>query len=109
MPRPGKRSHESLVQPWDRVLGRSQGSHLTISLSFLKFLLSFYFFRAAPAPYGGSQARGPVGAAAVGLHHSHSSNAGSQPSLQSMSQLMAMPDPQPTDRGQGLNLRLQRC
>ena len=34
-------------------------------------------FRAAPAAYGGSQARGRVGAIAAGLHHSHS-NAGSE-------------------------------
>ena len=36
---------------------------------------------AAPAAYGGSQARGPIGAVATGLHQSHS-NAGSQPRLQ---------------------------
>ena len=35
------------------------------------------FFRAIPLAYGGSQARGQVGAAAAGLHHSHS-NAGSE-------------------------------
>ena len=28
--------------------------------------------RAALAAYGGSQAKGPIGAAAAGLHHSHS-------------------------------------
>ena len=31
----------------------------------------FAFSRAAPAAYGGSQARGPIGAVAPGLHHSH--------------------------------------
>ena len=38
------------------------------------FFLSFIFclFRAAPATHGGSQARGQIGAAAAGLHHSHS-------------------------------------
>ena len=30
------------------------------------------FFRAAPVAYGGCQARGRIGAAAAGLHHSHS-------------------------------------
>ena len=42
----------------------------------------FYFFgcfRAAPAAYGSSQARGPVGATAAGLYHSHS-NATRDPS-----------------------------
>ena len=38
-----------------------------------------YFFggMAKPAACGSSQARGPIGAAAAGLHHSHS-NAGSE-------------------------------
>ena len=35
---------------------------------------------AAPAAYGGSQARGPIRAVATGLHQSHS-NAGSEPRL----------------------------
>ena len=37
----------------------------------------FLFFRATPAAYGGSQARGQIRAAATGLHHSHS-HAGSE-------------------------------
>ena len=32
----------------------------------------FLLFRAAPEAYGGSQARGLIGATAAGLHHSHS-------------------------------------
>ena len=36
----------------------------------------FAFSRATPAAYGGSQARGQIGAVAASLHHSHS-NAGS--------------------------------
>ena len=32
----------------------------------------FFFLRATPAAYRGSQARGRTGAAAAGLHHSHS-------------------------------------
>ena len=40
------------------------------------FSFSFFFlfcpFRATPEAYGGSQARGGVGATAAGLHHSHS-------------------------------------
>ena len=57
-------------------------------------------FGAAPAAYGGSQARGPIGAAAASPHHS---NAGSEPHLRPTPQLMAMPDPQPTEQGQGSN------
>ena len=55
------------------------------SLTVFSFFLSFFFFltviylfifclfaisRAAPAAYGGSQARGLIGAVAAGLHHS---------------------------------------
>ena len=56
------------------------------------FFLSFLLFRAAGAAHGSSQARGGIGAAAAGLHHSRS-NAGSEPRLQPTPQLMAMPDP----------------
>ena len=46
---------------------------------------------AAPGAYGGSQARGPIGAVATGLRQSHS-NAGSEPCLQPTPQLRATPD-----------------
>ena len=49
--------------------------------------------------YGGSQARGRIGAVAAGLHHSHS-NARSGPRLRPTPQLTATPDPRPTGRGQ---------
>ena len=52
--------------------------------------------------YGGSQSRGQIGAVAAGLRHSHS-NGRSKPHLQPTPQLTAMPDPLPTERGQGLN------
>ena len=54
--------------------------------------LIFDFFRAVPTAYGGSQARGPVGAEAAGLRHSHS-NVGSEPHLRTIPQLTATPDP----------------
>ena len=41
--------------------------------------------------YGGSQARGPIGATAAGLRHSHS-NVISEPSLRPTPQLMAIQD-----------------
>ena len=41
--------------------------------------------------HGGSQARGRIGVAASGLHHSHS-NAISEPHQQPTPQLMTMPD-----------------
>ena len=73
---------------------------------FFFFFCLFAFSRASSAAYGGSQARGLVGAVAAGLHHSHShSNAGSEPRLRLIPQLMAMPDLEPTKRGQGSNLQ----
>ena len=49
-------------------------------------------FRTEPEAYGGSQARGQIGATAAGLHHSHS-NLGSKPHLGPTPQLMATVDP----------------
>ena len=46
----------------------------------LLLLLLLLFFRAAPAAYGGSQARGRIRAIAASLCQSHS-NAGSEPHL----------------------------
>ena len=48
--------------------------------------------RAAPEAYGGSQARGLIGAVAAGLRQGHS-NTKSKPRLQPTSQLTAMQDP----------------
>ena len=45
--------------------------------------------------YGGSQARGPIRAAAASLRHHHS-NAGSELHLKPMLKLVATPDPEPT-------------
>ena len=48
-----------------RGLGNGEGT----AHFFFFFLL---FFRAALAAYGGSQAKGPIGAVGAGLHQSHS-------------------------------------
>ena len=66
----------------------------------LGFKRSFFFFglfRAAPAAYGSSQARGRIGPAAAGLHHSHS-DLGSEPHLWLTPQLIATPDPSPLSK-----------
>ena len=55
-------------------------------------ILFFVFSRAAPMVYGGSQARGQIGAIATDLHQSHS-NVGSKRHLQPTPQLRATPDP----------------
>ena len=58
----------------------------------ISFVLSFAFSRAAPLPYGASQARGPTGAIDASLHQSPS-NMGSEVCLRPTPQLMAMLDP----------------
>ena len=58
-------------------------------LFYFGFLL---FLWATPAAYGGSQARGPIGAVATSLCQSHN-NTGSEPRQQWTPWLMATPDP----------------
>ena len=60
--------------------------------NFFFFFCLFALSRAAPVAHRGSQARGPIRAAAASLCQSHS-NAGSKPRLQPTPQLTAMPDP----------------
>ena len=59
---------------------------------FCFLVFCFFLFRATLSAYGGSQARGRIGAAAIGLSHSHS-NVGSEPRFQPTPQLTAAPDP----------------
>ena len=54
------------------------------------------FFRATLTAYGGSQARGRIGATVAGLCHSQS-NAKSKPCLRTTSQLIATLDLRPTE------------
>ena len=64
------------------------------TISFFLFCFVFCLFAiswAAPVAYGGSQARGRIGAVATGLHQCHS-NAGSKPRLRPTPQLTATPD-----------------
>ena len=64
---------------------------LTISYHWLFFFCLFAISWAAPAAYGGSQAKGPIGTVATGLCQSHS-NSGSEPRLQPTPQLTATLD-----------------
>ena len=65
---------------------------LSLKFVFLLFFCLFCLFRAAvPAAYGGSQARGLIGAVTASLCQSHS-NARSEPRLQPTAQLTATPD-----------------
>ena len=60
--------------------------------AYMTFFCFFFFFRAEPSAYEGSQARGRLRAVVTGLRHSHS-NAGSKPPLGPMPQLTATSDP----------------
>ena len=64
------------------------GSAFIESLYFFIFHLFFCLFRFTPVTYGGSQAKGPIGAIAAAY-----SNMGSETHLQSTPQLVATPDP----------------
>ena len=68
------------------------GIPTAVTLSLFFFCLFAFFSRAAVVAYGGSQAKGLIGAVAASLHQSHS-NAGSKPCLQPTPQLMAILDP----------------
>ena len=59
---------------------------------YFLFFLFLLLFRAAPAAYGGSQARVQIRTAAAVLRHSHS-NSGSELHLQPTPQLTATLDP----------------
>ena len=90
------------------VKSLAHGYLLTLFQIIIIIIVFLSFFRAIPVAYGGFQARGPIEAVAVGLRQSHS-NLESEPPLQPTPELMAMPDPQPTERGQGSKLRPPGC
>ena len=66
-----------------------QPLHPSMSVNGLVFS---FLSRATPLAYGGSQAKGKIGAVGTGLRQSHS-NAGCELHLQPTPQLMATPDP----------------
>ena len=77
---------DSSVKTYEGKVGPEQWRH---SFNFFVCLFVFAFSGAA---YGGSQARGRIGAVATGLCQSHS-NSGSEPHLRPTPQLIAMHDP----------------
>ena len=71
---------------------------------FLKiFIYLLLLFRVTPMAYGDSQARGPVGAVAPSLRHSHTR---SKPCLWPIPQFTATTDPWSAEQGQGSNCSL---
>ena len=59
--------------------GKGESEEAKLLLNEVGFFF-FCLFTATPAAYGGSQARGLIGATAAGLYHGHS-NTGSEPCL----------------------------
>ena len=75
------------------VLGKKNwGLGAQVKGLVLFFFFLFAFLGALRMAYGGSQARGLIGAVAADLHQSQS-NVGSKPHLRPTPQLMVMPDP----------------
>ena len=81
-------------------MAKNKNKEIPFVLFVCLFCFCFLFFVfclfaiswAAPAAYGGSQARGLIGAVGIRLRQSHS-NAGSELCLQTTPQLKATPDP----------------
>ena len=97
------------VHTWSRLCSEpTKIYHLSSSTSHQTTIFFFHVFGATFAAYGCSQARGQIGAVATGPCHSHSSM-GSEPRLWPALQLMTMPDPQPTEQGQKLELSPHGC
>ena len=76
----------------ERERGKSLQSFVLSVCLFVCLFCLFAISWAAPMAYGGSQARGQIGAVAASLRQSHS-NVGSEPHLRPTPQLTAMPDP----------------
>ena len=76
-----------------RYTGKHKDIFFSLSLIFFFFVcVCVCIFRATPTAYGGSQARGLIGAAAASLGQSHS-NTRSVPCLRPTPQLTTTPDP----------------
>ena len=85
-------SPRSEARDWTRVLMGTSWVCYCWAAKGTPNMISFFFFRAAPVAYGGSQARGWIGTVATSLHQSHS-NSRSEPRLRPTPQLMATPHP----------------
>ena len=102
VPRPGIKSELQLLpvpqlrQSWILNLLQHSGLHFNVMNTIVEFAnLSLFFFNlfgTALLAYGGSQARGPIGAIATSHSHTHSS-VKFERCLRPTPQLTAMPDP----------------
>ena len=80
---------------WVNLLLRKSFRNITSHVQLFCLFVCLCLFRPTPMAYGSSQARGWIGSAAACLHHSLVYDLHTQ--------LTAMPDPSPTEQGQGLN------
>ena len=95
-----KKKKEKIAMVYIRtVLPMFSSRIFMVSCLIFRFLFIYLFIFvflpfswATLVAYGGSQARGRIGAIAAGLHRSHS-NLGYEPHLQPTPQFVAMPDP----------------
>ena len=85
-------STENCVWLGHFVVQQKLKKHCKSTIFYFIYLFIFFLPWAAPVAYGGSQARGRIGAVAADLHQSHS-NAGSELPLWPTVQLTATPDP----------------
>ena len=82
---------EKVVKVIKNSGNQKEGENLSAAVHSFMYVANIYLFtllfRAATTAYGGSQARGLIGAKVADLHHSHSS-ARSEPHLRPTPQLM---------------------
>ena len=83
-------SSQTLCQGIPRYYSKEYFIFILFYVCMYVCMYLFCPFKATPAAYGGSQARGLIGAVVTGLHHSHS-NSRSESSLRPTPQLMAIP------------------
>ena len=88
---------------WEKVCVTSYSSAILLRSS-RSFVFNFFCLSLLL----GSQARGPNGAVVISLRQGHST-VGSEPCLGPTPQLMANPDPEPTEGGWGSNLGPPGC
>ena len=64
--------NETIVRGYFSPFKISPSQYLIFNFYFIFYFFIFLLFRAVLAAYGLSQASGPIGSSAAGLHHSHS-------------------------------------
>ena len=88
-----KSAEQGQDEEFEESLQSDSSAQTHVPIFYLFIYLSFFSISGATlTAYGGSQARGPIGAIATGLRQSHT-NVASKPRLRPTPQLTATPDP----------------